>query len=133
MNEQLAKEWLNKAWHHLSSAKLLYDAQHYTDIIAVELHYTIEITLRSFLAYENKQIKKTHDLLELSLLVENHIQIDELNILSLATKYHIREAYPPRNRRLPSINEVKEVLDFTEELFEKVCYKLEIKLEEVKI
>ncbi|MEA2011575.1 MAG: HEPN domain-containing protein [Verrucomicrobiota bacterium] len=49
-NKQSAEEWLIKAWHNLSSARLLYDANHYTDIIAVELHDGIEKLLKSFLA-----------------------------------------------------------------------------------
>ena len=66
MNKTSAKEWLNKAWHHLGSAKILYKAEHYTDVIAVDLHYCIEVSLKSFLAYTNQKIVKTHDLIEIS-------------------------------------------------------------------
>jgi hypothetical protein len=45
MNEQSAKEWLIKSWHNLSSAKILHDVNHYTDIIAVDLHYACEKAL----------------------------------------------------------------------------------------
>ena len=65
MNKTASKEWLNKAWHHLSSGKLLYKANHYTDVIAIDLHYAIEVTLKSFFAYQNKRIIKTHDIVEL--------------------------------------------------------------------
>ena len=41
MNKASAKEWLEKAWHNLSGAKVLYDANHYSDIVAVELHYAV--------------------------------------------------------------------------------------------
>jgi HEPN domain-containing protein len=132
-NLKYAKEWLNKSWHHLSSAMLLYKAEHYTDIIAVELHYSVEITLKSFLAYDNKQIKKTHDLLEVSELIKEYLVIENLKILSLITKYHIEEAYPPRDRRMPSRDEIKEVLVFSEELFETVCNILKIDIKGVQI
>ena len=33
MNEQAAKEWLKKAWHNLSGAKLFYDNNHYSEIV----------------------------------------------------------------------------------------------------
>jgi len=125
-NLKYAKEWLNKSWHHLSSAILLYKAEHYTDIIAIELHYSVEITLKSFLAYDNRQIKKTHDLLEISELVKEYVKIEDLKMLSLITKYHISEAYPPRDRRMPSRGEIKEVLEFAEGLFEEVCKILKI-------
>ena len=132
-NLKYAKEWLNKSWHHLSSAILLYKVEHYTDIIAIELHYSVEIILKSFLAYDNKQIKKTHDLLEVCELVKDYIEIENLEILALITKYHIAEAYPPRDRRMPSRGEIKEVLAFSEELFEEVCEILEISSKEVKV
>jgi HEPN domain-containing protein len=132
-NLKYAKEWLNKSWHHLSSAMLLYKAEHYTDIIAVELHYSVEITLKSFLAYDNKQIKKTHDLLEVSELIKEYLVIENLKILSLITKYHIEEAYPPRDRRMPSRDEIKEVLVFSEELFETVCNILKIDIKGVQV
>lgn len=48
MNEVSATEWLTKAWHNLSSAKILINADHYSDVIAVELHYSIEKILKSF-------------------------------------------------------------------------------------
>lgn len=48
MNEPAAKEWLTKAWHHYGSAQILYEANHYTDTIAIDLHYAIEVTLKSF-------------------------------------------------------------------------------------
>ena len=131
-NLKYAKEWLNKSWHHLSSAILLYKAEHYTDIIAIELHYSVEITLKSFLAYDNRQIKKTHDLLEVSELVKEYIKIENLKMLSLITKYHISEAYPPRDRRMPSRDEIKEVLEFAEGLFEEVCEILKISSKELK-
>lgn len=65
MNETSAKKWLTKAWHHLSTANLLYDLNHYSDIVAVEIHYSAEITLKSILAFENSKIVKIHDLIEI--------------------------------------------------------------------
>jgi hypothetical protein len=33
MNKTAAREWLAKAWHHLSAGRILYEANHYTDTI----------------------------------------------------------------------------------------------------
>ena len=133
MNETAAKEWLTKAWHHYSSAKLLYKANHYSDIIAVELHYSIEIILKSFLAFENKKILRTHELFEIYELINTKIKFDEseIKLLSIATDYHIEEAYPAFDRQLPIREEIKEVLDFTESLFNRVCSELKINLSEI--
>jgi len=133
MNETSAKEWLVKAWHDLSGAKILYEANHYTDTIAVELHYAVEKALKSFLAYENKKIPKTHDLIDIYGLIKNWIDLDEYeDLLDQITKYHIEESYPAFNRHLPSRDEIKEVLDFTMKLFDNVCQILNIDQKEVK-
>ncbi|OHE02720.1 MAG: hypothetical protein A2W82_02290 [Sulfurimonas sp. RIFCSPLOWO2_12_36_12] len=134
MNETAAREWLTKAWHHYSSGKLLYEANHYTDVISVDLHYAIEVILKSFLAYENKQIIKTHNLLELHSHLLRFIDFneDEKELLRLATAYHIKGSYPPKDRKLPSRDEIKIVLDFTNTLFIEVCTILNISLEEIK-
>ena len=65
MNSSAAKQWLVKVWHYYSAAKILFEAKHYTDIIAADLHYALEKAMKSILAYENKKIPKTHDLDEL--------------------------------------------------------------------
>ena len=133
MNEKLAKEWLIASWHNLSAAKLLYEVEHFTDIIAVELHYSCEKSIKTFLAYENKKIPKTHNLIELYKQTMDDIDLTEyLDLLALITKYHIEESYPVFNKTLPARDEVKEVLDFSEMLFTLVCQKLNIEERLVK-
>ena len=128
MNKTSAHEWLVKAYHDLASAQILFEAHHFTDSIGVDLHYSIEKMLKSFLAYRNKRIPKTHDLNELREYVIDYIQFDydEIVIVNIATEYHIEESYPTHDRSLPPREEIKEVLDFTQDLFEKVCHMLEI-------
>ena len=134
MNETSAKEWLEKSWHNLSGAKILYNAKHYTDIIAVELHYSVEKTLKTFLAYNNQKIPKTHDLNNIYEFVKKYINLDDdIQLLEQISDYHIEESYPALHRELPSREEIKEVLDFAEELFEKVCNILKIDMNEVKL
>lgn len=131
MNETSAREWLTKAWHHLSSAQVLYGVEHYTDVIAIDLHYAVEIMLKSFLAYDNKQILKTHNLMELHSHIVDCIYFDgnEKDMLRLITTYHIKESYPTLHRRLPPREEIKQVLDFTNNLFDKVCALLNISID----
>jgi HEPN domain-containing protein len=131
MNETSAREWLTKAWHHLSSAQVLDNVEHYTDVIAIDLHYAVEITLKSFLAYENRQILKTHNLLEIHSCIIDHIDFDEndKDMLRLITTYHIKESYPTPHRRLPPRDEIKQVLDFTHNLFNQVCTLLKISID----
>jgi len=132
MNKTSAKEWLEKAWHNLSGAKVLYEVNHYTDITAIELHYAVEKILKSFLAYENKKIPKTHDLFELAELSIHKINLeDNYPLLDQITKYHIEEAYPAFHRKAPSKEEIKEVMDFTYNLLDKVCNILDINKEDL--
>jgi hypothetical protein len=41
------------------------------------------------------------------------------------------ESYPAFNRLLPTRDEIKEVMDFTQELFSRVCKILDIDKQEV--
>jgi len=134
MNKTSASEWLKKAYHDLKSAQILYDAEHFTDSIGVDLHYSIEKMLKSFLAYQNKKIPKTHNLLELRELVNDYIEFEysEIVVINIATEYHIDESYPIPEKALPPRDEIKEVLEFAEGLFVKVCSILRIEIEEVK-
>ena len=108
MNKQAAMEWLNKAWHHLSSGKLLYEADHYTDVIGVDLHYAVEVTLKSLIVYENKKVIKTHDLIEIAKHIKNWIEFnqDEKRLLVVISTYHIKGSYPPKDRKMPSREEL---------------------------
>ena len=132
-NKQSAIQWLTKAYHDLSSAQVLYAADHYTDTIANDLEQSIEKMLKSFLAYNNEPIRKTHDLVELSKLVEGHIHFEpaEMDLLDIATAYYTQDRYPGPVA-LPSGEQIEKVLDFTQALLSKVCRILDIDEYEVK-
>lgn len=131
MNETSAKEWLTKAWHHLSTANLLYEVNHYSDIIAVEIHYSAKIILKSVLAFENSKIAKTHDLLEIYKIIKHKVTMseDDLSFLDIISEYHIRESYPSPLRKLPPREEIKAALEFTNDLFNKICTLLSISID----
>ena len=134
MNKTAAFEWLEKAWHHFSSGKLLYEAKHYTDTVGVDLHYAIEIMLKAFLAYENRKVIKTHDLIKLYPHIQSWINFneDELNLLEKISTYHTEASYPSKDRPMPTYEELKEVIEFGKELFSKICKLLDINENEVK-
>jgi len=127
MNKLSAIEWLRKSYHDLKSAQILYEANHYTDSIGVDLHYAIEKSFKAFLAYDNVKIPKTHNLPELNEIVSRYIEIEDDSILYVANKYHIEVSYPLYSRSLPSREEIKEVMNFTENLFDEVLKVLDIK------
>ena len=134
MNKASAKEWLNIAFHDLKSAQILYGVNHYTDSIGSDLQQSIEKILKSILAYENKKIPKSHNLLEVYEYINTKIILvdDEIIFLIKATLYLKEDRYPNPNYSLPAKEEIKEILDFTEDLFEKVCKILDIDKDDLK-
>jgi len=133
MNKQAAKEWLRKSWHNLSTAELLYKHNHYTDIIAVEVHYSCEKAMKSLLAYENKKILKVHDLFEIYKEVEKFIDLDDkITLLDQISEYHIEESYPVFDRALPPMDEMQQGIEFGIELLKQICSILNINPKDLK-
>jgi len=132
-NKTYAKEWLVFAQKNFETAKLLYDVNHYEDIIGVELQQTLEKLLKSIFANENIKIPKDHDLVKLYYTIEDFIKIEDDEIISfrIATDYYKEDRYPNPNYSLPPREEIKEVLDFTENFFDKVCTVLDIDKSEI--
>ena len=122
-NKAYAKEWLSFAIKNLNTAKLLYKANHYEDIIGIELEQALEKTLKAIIANQNIKIPKDHDLVKIYFMIEEFLELDseEIILLKKATNYYKEDRYPNPNYFLPSKEEIKEVLDFAQELFDKVC------------
>ena len=57
---------------------------------------------------------------------------DNKLLLDQITAYYIDESYPAFDRNMPPKEEIKEVLVFAEELFNKVCDILDIDKKELK-
>ena len=133
-NKTYAKEWLSFAIKNLKTAKLLYDVDHYEDIIGIELEQVLEKTLKAIMANENIRIPKDHDLVKIYFMIEKFIELndEEIILLKKATNYYKEDRYPNPNYFLPSKEEIKEVLDFTKDLFDKVCDILDIDKESLK-
>ena len=133
MNKKSAVEWLTIAYHDLSSATILYNANHYTDSIGCDLQQAIEKSLKALLAFENSKIPKSHNLLEIHEYIKEKLLIldEELYLLARGTTYLKEDRYPNPNYSLPSREEIKEVLDFTQKLFDNVCDKLSIDKNEI--
>jgi len=128
VNKQYALEWIQKAYHDLNGAKILYKADHYTDTIGYLLQQSMEKVLKSFFAYENKPILKTHNLIELYELLNDKFDFEEseIRIFAMATTYSLNLRYPTPHKPLPSKDEIKEILDFSESFFDKVCNMLDV-------
>lgn len=134
-NKTYALEWISFSKKNLNTAKLLFDVNHYEDIIGIELQQSLEKLLKALMANDNTKIPKEHDLIKLYFIIENKLTLskEELILLRSSTNYYKEDRYPNPYYSLPSKEEIKEILDFTEELFEKVCNILDIDKKEVQI
>lgn len=132
-NKTSAIEWLRIAYHDLKSAQILFRADHYTDSIGNDLQQSIEKILKAILAYDNKRIKKSHDLVDIYHQLEEKFSLneEEIDLLDTATEYFKEDRYPNPNYSLPSHAEIKEILEFTENLFEDVCQLLHVAKQEL--
>jgi hypothetical protein len=54
-----------------------------------------------------------------------------IDLLEQITKYHIEEAYPTFHKTMPSYDELVEVFDFANYLFDDVCKILKINKNEI--
>ena len=127
-NSVYAKEWLEFSRRNLETAQLLFDANHYEDIVGVELQQALEKCLKAIFAYKNRKIPREHDLVKIYFLAEEALSIsdDEVVMLRVATNYYKEERYPNPHYTMPPREEIREVLNFTDKLFKEVLRKLDI-------
>jgi|SRR6056297_105712 len=121
-NKTYALEWLDFAKRNLETASLLYDANHYTDIIAIEIHQTIEKSFKSILAYHGIKTPKTHDLMILYEKCEQFKIFKTLTIdnFLIINDYYETERYPGPKYNIPSQEEIKENLNIAGEIYKQV-------------
>jgi len=72
-NKTYALEWLQLAIKNLETANFLYQNNHYTDIIAVELQQALEKMMKSCYAFHNKKIPRIHELVALLDFCKNYM------------------------------------------------------------
>jgi DNA primase large subunit len=81
---------------------------------------------KSYLAYDNAPIVKTHNLVEPNELLILDLNEDDIRLLAIATTYYIKQRYPSPHKKLPSKEEINEILELTNHLFDSACKKLNI-------
>lgn len=132
-NKTYALEWMQFAWKNLKTAELLYNAMHYEDIIGVELQQSIEKSLKSIFAYDGERIPKEHDLVKIYFLLEKKLELSEHEIifLRIATNYYKDDRYPNPNYYAPPREEISKILNFTQELFGRICFVINVQMDEI--
>ena len=134
-NKTYALEWLRFAQKNLDTATLLFEANHYEDIIGIELQQAIEKLFKALFAYNNIKIPKDHDLVKLYFMMEEQIGFldeDDVMLLRIATDYYKEDCYPNPSYALPSRKEIEKVCHFTAILFDKITKQMQIDIKEIK-
>jgi HEPN domain-containing protein len=122
-NKPIASEWLELAKRNLDAAKILFKEKHFNDVIGIELHQSIEKSLKAVPAYHGKTVLKTHDLIVLLSNAEEYIKFDDelKELLETATDYYVENRYPGGGLNfLPSNREIEEVIESAEYILKTV-------------
>ncbi|MBN1186312.1 MAG: HEPN domain-containing protein [Bacteroidales bacterium] len=108
-NKTYALEWPEHAKRNLETAILLLKENHYSDIIALEIHQAIEKTFKTILACHGEKMLKSHNLVELKQHIEKYInpEIITLDDLLEITDYYDSERYPGPKYFMPSKEELR--------------------------
>ncbi len=77
-NDEIVKEWINKADHDLDSAKLIYlHFPDYFDTIAFHCQQAVEKYLKAMLVFFDIEFQRTHNLVYLLDLLSTKLEIQE--------------------------------------------------------
>ena len=111
-NRSYALEWLEMARRNLETAQLLFDVNHYTDVIAVDIQQTIEKTFKALYAFYGVNIPRTHVLETLYPFVISKLELEEVSLEKIITisDYYQTDRYPGPRYFLPSRLEVNDAL-----------------------
>ena len=130
MNEDTARKWILKAESDLKIAKDELTMENpATDAICFHAQQCAEKYLKAYLVYNNKEIRKTHDIAELiKMCSEIDSEFNKLNredIVAL-TDYAVEIRYID-DFYFPSIEEAKFAIELAEEVKNFVLKKLQQK------
>jgi len=122
-NKSIGNEWLELAKRNLDAAKILFKEKHFNDVIGIELHQSIEKSLKAIPAFHGKTVLKTHDLIVLLSNAEEYLKFEnELKkLLETATDYYVENRYPGGGFNfLPSNKEIEEVMESADNIYKIV-------------
>ena len=121
-NKTYADEWLEISKRHLETAILLFKHNHYTDVIAIDIHQALEKAFKAVYAYYGISIPRTHTLLPLFEFATTKIElinvaIDDILIIS---DYYETDRYPGPKYFSPTNEEISINLDLAKRIYSAV-------------
>lgn len=121
-NKIYANEWLNLSEKNLETARLLLRENHFTDIIAIEIHQTIEKAFKAVLAFHGLKIQRTHSLPFLYNLINPFLLLPDVTLeeLVVISDYYETEKYPGPNYFVPNRSEIENQFLTTEKIYKTI-------------
>jgi HEPN domain-containing protein len=118
----MAMEWLVFAEKSLETAKLLYRENHYTDVIAVDIHQAIEKAFKAVYAFNGIKIPRVHALEVLYNYVSENIHIQDIDIMDLMiiSDYYLTERYPGPRYFMPERDEIMKSMQMAEKILHQI-------------
>lgn len=119
-NKTYAIEWLESSRHNLETAVFLFKHRHYKDVIAIDIHQSVEKAFKSIYAYYGHIIPRTHFLPQLFEFAKSKIiRIEESpdDILEIS-EYYKSDRYPVPRYTLPSDSEINKNLMIAKRLYD---------------
>lgn len=117
-----ALRWIGKADQDLRAARLLLDA--IPEQAAFHAQQALEKTLKALLVARCQDVRKTHDISTLVVLVRPHwpTLIADPFPLEALTSWYIGSRYPEVLEAMPSVREVSDALDDVQALIQAVMH-----------
>jgi HEPN domain-containing protein len=121
-NKSYALEWFVIAQRNLETAQLLHQANHYTDVIAIDLHQALEKGLKAIYAFNGVSIPRTHSLPLLFDFVCQWVDLSAIPIEKIIaiSDYYESDRYPGPKYFMPSADEISQNIILTASILELI-------------
>jgi len=121
-NKTYADEWLEISKRHLETAILLFKHNHYTDVIAIDIHQVLEKAFKAVYAYYGISIPRTHALLPLFEYATTKIELINVSIddILIISDYYETDRYPGPKYFSPTNEETSINLDLAKRIYSAV-------------
>ncbi len=121
-NKPYATEWLDISKRNLETAVLLFKHNHYTDVIAIDIHQTLEKAFKAVYAYYGISIPRSHSLLPLFEYVLTKIEISWVSIddILIISDYYETDRYPGPKYYFPTHEEINIHLNLAKRILDSI-------------
>lgn len=134
MGKKQATEWLKSAYSDLRTIEYMINDSLLTHVVAFHSQQAIEKILKAILENNNQDVPKVHKLQNLLTKVDMKLEINR-DIIMVLDELYIDSRYPGDMGLLPNgkptVEDAKDFFKFSNDLFEKVCKKLNIEIKEI--